>query len=65
MMVRCPDSPDEIVGCGHRFEVPDDWRDDIAFDDMIDCPNCGICFNPDYEPASAWTGYEIAMGFDN
>lgn len=48
MLVRCPDTPDEIVGCGLEFAVPDNWRNDPAFDDMIDCPGCGICFNPDH-----------------
>jgi hypothetical protein len=45
--VRCPDGPDplggDIVGCGEKFEAaPDD-------EGLVDCPHCGIVFNPDRE----------------
>lgn len=43
---RCPDTPDDgdIVGCGHEFTY-----DPADFDGMVDCPACGICFNPERE----------------
>lgn len=47
--VRCPDTPGEIVGCGHEFEF--EFLSD--YDGMVDCPKCGICFDPDY--VGSWT----------
>ena len=51
LKVRCPDNdrgpqPDgggrpDIVGCGHLFTVEFD-----PTDGMVDCPACGICFDP-------------------
>lgn len=44
-MVQCPTSTEtsDIVGCGRL--VPDE-RDDEGF---VDCPRCGICFDPERE----------------
>ena len=48
--VRCPTAttmsdgaPHTIIGCG---SVILDLRDDEG---LVDCPNCGIWFNPDEE----------------
>lgn len=38
------DQQSELVGCGYVFEAN---QDDEG---LIDCPNCGMWFNPDREP---------------
>lgn len=51
---ECPDytRPDalsgkyeELVGCGHVFEADPD------FEGFIDCPNCGMFWDPAREPS--------------
>ena len=48
-LLRCPDWPDptadpgiDIRGCGREFRLLDE--DDI--DDWVDCPHCGLMFDP-------------------
>ncbi len=46
---RCPDAtrcPDDVVGCGHRFEAEPDHEG------LVDCPECGIWFDPRVEPST-------------
>ena len=42
--LRCPSSPGEIVGCGGLFIWTASEQTD--FDGMVDCPHCGVCFDP-------------------
>ena len=51
--VKCPDSPLQsdsaphaVIGCGAI--IPDD-RD---HEGLVDCPECGIFFDPDLEPSA-------------
>jgi hypothetical protein len=51
-MIRCPDnrrSPDDITGCGAL--VPD-VRDK---DGTVDCPNCGLFWQPESQPKEEHT----------
>lgn len=38
-------SPD-IVGCGKEFDVSADFFDTGDFDGYLDCPHCGMFFEP-------------------
>jgi hypothetical protein len=43
---RDPEDTD-IPGCGRTFDVSDADRDDDP-DRWVDCPHCGLGFDPDY-----------------
>jgi len=52
---RCPTGEEHtVVGCGAEFEAEPDAEG------LVDCPACGIWFNPDKEPGSTQPAAEPA-----
>lgn len=63
--VTCPkDDPNPVrpvPGCGHVFDVETD-----TCDDMVDCPSCGLFFDPGHpnsqpQTAEARAGWAVHM----
>lgn len=49
-LVRCPTSPTAMDGTPHTIIGCGAWiADDRDDEGLVDCPKCGIWFNPDEE----------------